>query len=133
MKATTKRYLKFFLAEAQSGKDYRHLLRKVSSRFLLDQAEISTIIRALPYGQFLRTVYWTTIAQEVKRRARHRCSKCRGYFTFLDVHHQHYRYHGFEHLKYRDKTFLQALCRSCHKSLKGATSEKATRPVRVRG
>lgn len=62
------------------------------------------------YTAYLRSPAWLALREEVLKRDRYRCRRCRSR-SFLSVHHRHYEHLGNERL--RD---LETLCRSCHRT-----------------
>ena len=66
-------------------------------------------LRALPYEEFLRSVYWEGIRDRLLS-AVGRCQICSAR-EGLRVHHNSYANHGFEHLHPED---LTVLCDRCH-------------------
>lgn len=65
-------------------------------------------LRALPYGDYLRTPEWGQTRKGALRRARYRCQACNTSDP-LDVHHRTYERLGAER-----NDDLIALCRGCH-------------------
>jgi 5-methylcytosine-specific restriction endonuclease McrA len=67
-------------------------------------------LRAMPYAEFLRTVYWREVRKMKLRQAQGRCEHCctrEG----LQVHHLHYKHRGSEH---EHLDCLIVLCDACH-------------------
>lgn len=72
--------------------------------------EVKSLIRKMPYKDFLETTYWRAIAYHVKIRDGKKCTKC-GSKNDLHVHHLTYENHGDE-LHHMDD--LVTLCKTCH-------------------
>lgn len=67
-------------------------------------------IRKLKYKDFLRTLYWRIISNEVKRRFGNRCALCNSNQK-LNTHHRTYSIHGKE---ISSLETLTCLCANCH-------------------
>ena len=65
-------------------------------------------LRALPYGEYLKTAHWQKLRQAKLREADDRCSICNGRER-LQVHHRTY-----EHLGNEAWDDLTVLCDGCH-------------------
>lgn len=68
-------------------------------------------LRKMPYVDFLKTVYWRSISEYVKIKARYRCSICNSNELALHVHHRTYDCRGIEIFQLED---LICLCSECH-------------------
>jgi 5-methylcytosine-specific restriction endonuclease McrA len=75
------------------------------------RAQVARAILKMPYGDFLKTRYWRSIAAHVRHEHKHNCVMCpvRGFH----IHHRTYDHHGYE-IEYWD-TDLTCLCEGCHK------------------
>ncbi len=71
---------------------------------------ITEYIQSMPYDDFLKTVYWRSIADHKKDEAKHRCQLCNSEKE-LKTHHRTYENHGKE-LFYLDDLII--LCDKCH-------------------
>lgn len=69
------------------------------------------------FTEFLRSSYWTTISDFLRRqwrRYRDQCLRCgTNYPDIFDVHHKSYANHGREHEHLDD---LEVICRRCHQN-----------------
>lgn len=66
-------------------------------------------LRAMPYGEYLRTPHWKHLREDKVRAAGHRCQLCNRGSVTLNVHHRTYERLGEE----LDED-LTVLCRDCH-------------------
>jgi transposase-like protein len=67
-------------------------------------------LKSMPYGEFLKTVYWKKIKDKKLREAKYKCAVCNSKLE-LNVHHKTYSNHGKEHANLDD---LVVLCSECH-------------------
>lgn len=67
-------------------------------------------ILSMDYQDFLRTPYWATVAEMVRKRDNYKCQEC-GSMENLNVHHKTYENHGDEIHHIED---LICLCQKCH-------------------
>jgi len=67
-------------------------------------------LKALPYRDFLTTIYWQIVRNYVLYKRGYSCELCNNKDS-LNVHHKTYEHHGEEHLHLED---LIVLCRMCH-------------------
>jgi ribosomal protein S27AE len=81
------------------------------------------MLRAMPYGSFLRTGYWRIITAHV-RESRQVCERC-GSGSSLQVHHRTYEHHFAEHAHLGD---LELLCRFCHADEHGIPTPNRWQP-----
>lgn len=72
------------------------------------QPDVS-ILKSMPYSDYLKTTHWDTIRLAALKRAGYRCQICNTGNTTLDVHHRTYERRGSEL-----PTDLTVLCRACH-------------------
>lgn len=79
-----------------------------------DKRETEKRIIAMPYSDFMRTVYWNCVAREVKRRAGRTCEACGKKGGKLQAHHKTYENHGAELDNLGD---LMCVCQECHRKL----------------
>lgn len=79
----------------------------------IDSNIIAQHIRNMPYNDFLKTPYWSTISAYKKYQTNYKCSIC-GSKNNLSTHHSTYERHGYEHLYTVIKNDLIVLCQSCH-------------------
>lgn len=70
-------------------------------------------IKAMPYPEFLDTIYWKTVRDFVVERHGGNCQSCLS-ARAVNVHHRTYENHGREHLHLGD---LMPVCRTCHEIL----------------
>jgi len=73
--------------------------------------EISAELAAMPYKDFLDTVYWSIVRDYVRYKGNYKCSLCYSSEN-LQVHHRHYKTRGKEYKDITDCLIL--LCRNCH-------------------
>ena len=60
------------------------------------QKRVASVIKRMPYDEFMKTVYWHLIAYQVKKNSNWKCS-ISGKEGNLEVHHNNYSgIHGFE-------------------------------------
>ena len=78
----------------------------------INRFRVAGVIKKMSYANFLRTLYWRTIAEDVKKKVDYKCSLCGKKTDKLEVHHSTYEHHGWEH-KYRKKDLI-CLCHDCH-------------------
>lgn len=71
---------------------------------------ISNYIKSMNYKDFLKTLYWKTIAEKKKALSKFKCQLCSA-SGFLAVHHRTYSNHGYELQNMED---LIVLCNECH-------------------
>lgn len=81
------------------------------------RVDISEEIKAMDYGDFLRTPYWKAIAQRVKYKAGFKCAICGG-SERIAAHHRSYDLHGYEHTV-EGMRELTCLCEDCHSTHHG--------------
>jgi hypothetical protein len=67
-------------------------------------------LKRMPYPEFLKTNYWRSVADQVKKRDGYRCVVCNSPKD-IAAHHRTYQHHGEEHLFMSD---LTTLCEPCH-------------------
>lgn len=89
-----------FISKYIDGNATRDLNKTTIKKFIVD----------LPYEQFLKTIYWTSISSVVKARAGKKCAIC-GRTDKLQVHHTTYAHHGEEIKHIGD---LICVCPECH-------------------
>lgn len=68
------------------------------------------VLQAMPYDEFLQTIYWDIIRGYKLYKAHYKCELCNQNGQ-LHVHHKTYENHGNEHEHLDD---LIVLCRDCH-------------------
>lgn len=80
--------------------------------YVIDEKTMNYMVNTMEggYSMFLNTVYWKTVAEEVKRRAGYRCQLCNSEDD-LNVHHRCYEHKGTEIFHMND---LICLCHKCH-------------------
>lgn len=80
--------------------------------YAIDEKTMNYMVNTMEggYSMFLNTVYWKTVAEEVKRRAGYRCQLCNSEDD-LNVHHRCYEHKGTEIFHMND---LICLCHKCH-------------------
>ena len=83
-------------------------------------------LRALPYADYLQTVWWQTRRDRALRQGGWRCARCDNKRE-LQVHHKTYANKGCE----RDED-LEVICRPCHEGHHFTESRKAHLGVYVR-
>lgn len=84
---------------------------------LLDNADedrIAEYIQTMNYKDFLNSPYWKAIAKYRKYKANYKCCVC-GNKQNLNVHHNTYEHHGYEHKHSYIMSDLTVLCNECHK------------------
>lgn len=79
----------------------------------VDEDVIKDYIKNMPYQDFLKTAYWTTISTHKKYKVAYKCSICGGK-TNLSTHHATYARHGYEHRASVINEDLIVLCQNCH-------------------
>lgn len=72
--------------------------------------ENTEALRAMPYKEFLNTIYWDIVRTYVRYRRGHACELCNS-TEHLQVHHRTYEHRGEE---YQFLSDLILLCRNCH-------------------
>jgi len=80
----------------------------------IDDDAVAGAVNALPYHEFLETLYWEAISEYKRYDTDYKCEKCGTKNKRLDVHHKTYRRHGYEHCEGVYYTDLIALCETCH-------------------
>ena len=76
-----------------------------------EQNIVNKVANNILYKDFLKTKYWECVSQEKKMRFT-KCQLC-GKTDGLQVHHNSYEHHGYEH-QFIDED-LTCLCKDCHK------------------
>lgn len=71
-------------------------------------------LRALPYGEYLKTRHWQDTRFKALCQGNFTCRKCGQFGGALEVHHKTYKRLGRE--KPRD---LRVLCGECHREVHG--------------
>lgn len=106
---TTNEFLeKYFQWDGESGAG--SLSKMLAEIALLNWDVVQIQISKMSYFDFLKSLYWRIISDEVKRQADYKCScGCR---SELQVHHTKEAVHGSEHML----KGLVCLCRKCHAS-----------------
>ncbi len=100
-----------------SGRELIELQRRDPTNIDWDSVERASAVsdgdylRALPYGEFLKTSYWRSVRLAVFRKRGLVCGTCGVKRGRVDVHHRTYKNHGHELLHLDD---LIVLCRACH-------------------
>lgn len=85
-----------------------------------------SLLKHIPYREYLKTAHWEETRKKALDRARHRCQACNSPDD-LHVHHRTYERRGEE----RDDD-LTVLCRSCHSRVHDIKNGRVTRmPVKV--
>lgn len=85
-----------------------------------------SLLKHIPYREYLKTAHWEETRKKALDRARHRCQACNTQDD-LHVHHRTYERRGEE----RDDD-LTVLCRSCHSRIHGLVNGRVTRmPVKA--
>jgi len=84
------------------------------------EINIETFIKSIEYDNFLKTLYWKTIADYKKSQSSHKCQSCNSKKS-LHVHHETYEIRGRE-IHNLDK--LIVLCKQCHENIHGITNRK---------
>lgn len=77
----------------------------------LDHNRIADYIKNMEYSDFLKTLYWKTIAQHVKYKANYKCRLCSN-TEKLNAHHNTYTGHGYEHIDWKED--LICTCKDCY-------------------
>ena len=67
-------------------------------------------LRSMSYQTFLDTIYWQILRDYLIEYRGNKCEKCGCKFK-LNIHHQIYKHHGWEHEHLED---LVVYCRLCH-------------------
>lgn len=115
----TWRFINHFLVPESdycSAKTIRAKMIKIAKQSTAcDKTILFAVIKKMPYREFLKTVYWKTIAENQKRYAGKKCALC-GSDKFLNLHHTTYQNHGNEIFHLED---LITVCRDCHKAIHG--------------
>jgi len=112
--AYIKQYIKQYLAIDRSWKDgiKQYERFKIINSPVSSEPEVIKYIKEMNYQDFLQTLYWKTIAQQVRYKANFRCQLCNAE-NGIYVHHSTYDIHGAESSNL-DK--LLTLCSDCHKT-----------------
>jgi HNH endonuclease len=76
-------------------------------------------LQALPYQEYLASVWWRRRRHLRLQKAKGRCERCGAVTSIADVHHIHYDRRGDE----RDSD-LEVVCRDCHRKLHVEESRK---------
>lgn len=79
----------------------------------MDDDIVADFIKKMPYKDFLKTPYWTTISAHKKRKVNYKCALCGGNKN-LATHHSTYDRHGYEHFYDVINKDLIVLCSDCH-------------------
>ena len=77
-------------------------------------------LKAMPYGEYLKTRHWQRTAQLAKARAGNTCGRCGRTYddpSALAAHHLTYSSRGRE-----KQNHLQVLCHPCHAEIGGFTA-----------
>jgi 5-methylcytosine-specific restriction endonuclease McrA len=69
-------------------------------------------LRAMPYGDYLRTLHWRVVRKAAIYRAGFQCQRCHEPTRHFEVHHVSYANLGDE-----ADDDLMAVCRGCHETL----------------
>lgn len=102
----------------KAGKVLSEMFDRILEAFqYVNQNQISTILRTMPYPDFLNTPYWKAIAAKVKQEAGNTCQQCWSPALPLHVHHKTYEHHGEEILYWKED--LICLCERCHAQFHG--------------
>lgn len=86
-------------------------LRSIINKSYDDQ--IAAYIQTMNYKDFLNSSYWKAIAKYRKYKADNKCCMC-GSKEKLNVHHNTYKHHGYEHIYSFMMSDLTVLCNKCH-------------------
>ena len=113
-KDKTNDFIKKYLCERAAVKG-DGLYRMVADSKGVDKRTITKVIRTMEYRDFLKTLYWRLVSNQVKHNAKWKCSEC-GRSKDLVAHHDGYRLHGVEMYHVHE---LHCLCRACHERLHG--------------
>lgn len=113
-------FIKKYLTPGEAKKGFG-LYKMVAESKGTDKGKIATVIRRMPYREFLHTRYWNLVALQVKHDAGCRCEKCGGR-SGLVVHHPDYHWLGYD-MYHADS--LQCLCRNCHEQVHGLRGKKS--------
>lgn len=109
-------YIKSYLDPAQKwDKDLPSYARAelILDRSDVDYNKVTDYIKAMPYQDFLQTLYWETISSYKKYKENYQCAICGGNKN-LATHHRTYKRHGKEHIHQVIKEDLIVLCKDCH-------------------
>lgn len=77
----------------------------------LSEHRVVRILRAMPYGEYLKTEHWQAKRREAIKHAHKRCQLCNASDRVLHVHHRTYDGRGQE-----SPEDLIVLCADCHKT-----------------
>lgn len=113
-KSKTDAFIDKYVVQGETGKGFG-LYKMVAESKGTDQARVASVIRKMDYLDFMKTIYWQLVAQQVKHDAGWCCVQC-GSRRGLVAHHDGYRRHGYEMYHLRD---LECLCQKCHERLHG--------------
>jgi len=75
-----------------------------------NESKVAEHINKMSYSDFLRTKYWSAVANQCKKRANYRCQLCNKKEN-LRAHHRNYNCHGNEAKQIHE---LICLCSDCH-------------------
>lgn len=110
----TDSFIDKYLVAGTTGKG-RGLYKMVSESKGVDKTKLAFAIRRMRYDDFLNTLYWQLVSQQVKHDANWHCEEC-GCRHNLVAHHNGYRLHGYEMFHVKE---LKCLCMECHERLHG--------------
>jgi 5-methylcytosine-specific restriction endonuclease McrA len=122
LEENTKHYIENFLDPTKSWiKEIPHKKRWLILNLnypQINERKITKYVKDMIYDDFLKTLYWKTIAGRIRYFAKFKCELCNKGKVILVVHHKTYKNHGKEHLFLED---LICLCESCHKKVHNIT------------
>lgn len=96
--------------DRQWSKEIPYCLRMQCFKALCFKEQTAFKIKSLKYNDFLKTLYWRTLSQQVRYENRYECQLCCNKAVF--VHHRNYKRHGYEAFHYKED--LTLLCQGCH-------------------
>ena len=136
-KKETKQYIKLLL---KPNEKWPSNISKEEKKQLVFNSNINNdiiceYIKSMEYpkkGDFLTTLYWKTIAEHVKYKAKYKCICCgsgrNNNDSYLVAHHPNYNKHGLEHIYWRD---LECICNNCHSEIHSSES-KASLDLKIK-
>lgn len=95
------------------GFDHDGLGWHILNNSVVDWDVFARHIKKMPYKDFLQTIYWKLVRQEVIKQAHNSCEwcLCDEEQAQMHVHHNTYIHHGYEFFFIEDLTYL---CDWCH-------------------
>ncbi len=102
-----------FGKNANGGDRIKHI-QKLASYDIFFDVKVYKKINSMDYKDFLKTPYWSVIASHKKYISSYKCNLCGKKEKKLNVHHNSYNNHGYEHKRSVMNDDLICLCEACH-------------------